>query len=833
MRKNRRDPMLAATLLSGALLAAPTAQAAVARKAAPPPPAPKAEQPGAQIVRVTVEPSSLTFQNGRDQRHLVVLGATRAGYSVDLTPTARFQPVAGLVRRTADGYLEPVKAGTGVVKVSAGGHTIAVPVRVQSVARPPISFVRDVAPILSKSGCNAGTCHGAAKGKNGFKLSLRGYDLDFDYHALVDDVQGRRFNRAAPEESLMLTKPIQAVPHQGGLVFEKGSASYNTIREWIAQGVKSDVGATARVDRVDVLPHNPTMALPGMKQSLVVIAHYPDGSTRDVTRQARFTSSVPEIAEVTDQGTVSSIRRGESPVQVSYEGQFVTSEFTVLGDRKGWKWAAQPEYNYIDQLVDAKLQKVKSLPAPVCTDAEFVRRAYLDLTGLPPQPSAARAFLADPRPSRDKREALIDTLIQSPDFDDHWTYKFADLLQVNPKYLGERGVQAFRSWIHDSIAQNLPYDRMVRELLTASGSAYENPAANYLRVVRDTSVATENVTQLFLGVRFSCNKCHDHPFERWTQNQYYQLGAYFAQVGFKPGKGGDESVFDRRDGDVMHPKTGTVVQPAFPVTWEPEPKKAEPRRELLAEWLTSPKNPFFAKSMTNRIWSYFLGRGIIDPVDDIRNSNPPANAALLDALTADFVKSGFDLRHLMRTITRSRVYQASIDTNRWNEDDRINFSHQVARRLSAEQLIDAIDMATGSVPRYPGVPEGTRAQQLPDTRVATGGFLDLFGRPARESPCECERTSEVSLGQALNLMNGSTIADAINDPKGRVAALVQSTPDDARVVEEVYLAAFARYPTRVETDTAAKHIRTAKSRLEGTQDLMWALINSPAFLFNR
>ncbi|HEU4752365.1 MAG TPA: DUF1553 domain-containing protein, partial [Armatimonadota bacterium] len=335
------------------------------------------------------------------------------------------------------------------------------------------------------------------------------------------------------------------------------------------------------------------------------------------------------------------------------------------------------------------------------------------------------------------------------------------------------------------------------------------------------------------GVRFSCNKCHDHPFERWTQSQYYQLGAYFAQVGYKPGQPGAEIVFDKDAGDVMHPKNGRVVPPAFPVDYTGEPQVKTTRREALALWLTSAENPYFAKSTANRIWSYFLGRGIIDPVDDIRSGNPPSNAALLDALTEDFVKSGFDLRHLMRTIVRSRTYQASIATNRWNEDDSVNFSHQVARRLTAEQLMDAIAQATGSPQHYPGVPVGTRAQQLPDTHVASGSFLDLFGRPPRESPCECERTSEVSLAQALNLMNGETISQSIADPNGRVASLVKSVPENNKLVEEIYLATMCRLPTPKELAAATKHISTAKDRQEGAQDLMWALINSPAFLFNR
>ncbi len=795
-------------------------------------PKPAASDPEA-VVSLKLEPSSLTFLNKRDGRRVVVSGIRRDGTAVDLTPVARYTLPTGLLTRDRDGYFLPAKTGRGSVTVAAGGLTAPLAINVRSVAPAPISYMRDVQPILSKAGCTAGTCHGSAKGKNGFKLSLRGYDPEWDYHALVDDVNGRRVNRAAPDQSLMLLKPSQLVPHQGGLVFDQNSRHYDIIKRWIAEGVKYDVDHVGRVSKVEVLPRNPTMPLSHMKQTLLVIAHYPDGTNRDVTRDARFTSSVPEIAEVTDAGVVSSIRRGESAVQVVYEGQYATGEFTVLGDRTGWKWAKRPELNFIDKLVDAKLMRVKSQAAPLCSDSDFLRRAYLDLIGLPPAPEVSRAYLEDNRESTVKRAELIDRLLQSPEFDDHWTYKFADLLEVNRKYLGDKGVQAFRAWIHDAIASNKPYDQFVRELLTATGDAFTNPATNYMRVQRDTSLATENVTQLFLGVRFSCNKCHDHPFERWTQNQYYQFGAFFAQVGYKPDTAGEEAVYDRGTGEIQHPKTGNSVSPAFPVSYTGSPANLQDRREALAAWVTSPKNPFFARSMANRVWSYFLGRGIIDPVDDIRNSNPPSNGPLLEALTDEFVKSGFDLRHLMKLIVSSRVYQSSISTNHWNLDDHVNFSHQVARRLPAEQLLDTITLATGAPQNYQGVPKGTLAQQLPDTKVASGGFLDLFGRPARESPCECERTSEVSLAQALNLMNGATISEAISNPEGRVTNLVKTVPDDGRLIEEVYLSTMCRLPTAIESATALKHIRTATNRLEGAQDLMWALINSPAFLFNR
>jgi hypothetical protein len=794
------------------------------------------------VVALRVQPAVMALENIRDARRVLVSGRTKEGQWIDLSRTAKLVPASAAVTVDREGYIQPVKVGTARVVVMAGGQKTELPVTVKSVANPPVSFVREVMPIISRVGCNAGTCHGSAKGKNGFKLSLRGYDPAYDHAALIDDVSGRRFNRAEPSQSLMLLKATQGVPHQGGLIFEVGSRPYRILKQWIAEGVKLD--QASRVQSLEILPAAPEMDLPGRSQQMLVIARYPDGSTRDVTRDAVYSNSVPDVATVTPEGRVTAVRRGETAILVRYEGAYATSGMLVMGDRRGFRWAEQPENNYVDRLVYQKLQRIKVLPSELCSDDEFLRRVYLDLVGLPPTPEQTRAFLKDtgaepntsrlaPDASRLKREAVIDRLLESPEFVDHWTNKWADLLQANRKYLGEKGVWAFRRWIQQAVASNMPYDQFARTLLTASGNSYENPAASYFRVARDTSTATENVTQLFLGVRFACAKCHDHPFEKWTQNQYYQLGAFFAQVGVKGGEDGDETVYLKPEGgEVNHPKDGRVMAAVVPVGHVSKGTKAADRRELLATWLTSAENPFFAQAMANRLWSYFLGRGIIDPVDDIRTSNPPSNPALLDALTADFVKSGFDLKHLMRTITRSRVYQHSLKANRWNERDP-NFSRAEPRRLTAEQLLDSISVATGAPQKFDGIPVGFRAAQLPDSQVASGGFLDLFGRPARESPCECERTSQVSLGQALNLVNGPTIAEAIIAPEGRIARLLKESVSNRQLVEEIYLATICRLPKPAELNQAYAHLAKAGSRAEGAQDLMWALINTPAFLFNR
>ena len=790
-----------------------------------------ADNPPPDSIRIT--PSSLILDGPRDARRVLVTGVAADGSTFDLTSTAKYETPAAVAVDPA-GFFHPKSDGRHTIKVSAGGKTADFAILVKdSTKTRPVSFVRDVMPTISRVGCNAGTCHGSAKGKKGFKLSLRGYDPDFDYAQLVDDLAGRRFNRSAPEQSLMLLKPATAVPHEGGFVLDPESAHYALLRDWISEGVSSDVGKTTRVDRLEVFPNVVDLAKEGQTQQMLVLAHYPDGTNRDVTADAVFTSSVPDTALVTPAGLVTSVRRGEASILVRYEGAYGVANLTVMGDRSGYEWKPRPNANYIDALVDKKLQKVKILPSGLCSDEEFLRRASLDLTGLPPTPEHVRAFLADKTETMAKRDKAIDAMIDSPEFVSHWTHKWADLLQANRKLLGDKSTWAFDRWIEKSIATNQPYDRMVRELMTARGGSIDNPTVNYFRAQKEPTVALENATQLFLGIRFSCNKCHDHPFERWTQNQYYGMAAFWGQVGTKDGsREGEQVVFDKGDGEVTHPKDGRVMPPTFPYEHAGQVAKVGARREQLADWLTSPDNPYFAKSVSNRVWSYFLGRGIIDPVDDIRSGNPATNPELLDALEKDFVAHKFDLRHLMRTIARSRTYQASIATNKFNADDSANFSHATPRRLTAEQLLDAIDAAAGRRPQFPGVPVGFRANQLPDSQVG-GSFLDLFGRPPRDTPCECERSSEVSLSQALNLVNGPTIADALIEPLGRISLLMKSNPDDAKIVEEMYLAALSRLPNADELTKAKLYVSQAASKSEGAQDLLWALINSPAFLFNR
>jgi hypothetical protein len=702
-------------------------------------------------------------------------------------------------------------------------------------AEEQVTFLRDVAPIVNKAGCTQGACHGAAKGKNGFKLSLRGYDPRFDYEALLYDLSARRFNRADPGQSLMLLKPTMDVAHGGGLRFEKNSDYYKIIYKWIAEGVPFGDPAKDSVAEMNVEPKEVFLQRPGATASLKVSVKFADGQSRDVTREANIESNVPTVAPVdVKSASVNGERIGEATLMVRYQGKFSMIPVTVLNPKEGFAWKALPQYNFIDQKIDAKLEKLHIQPSPMADDATFLRRVSLDLTGEIPAPAAIRAFVADTTPTHEKRARIIDRLIASPAYVDHWTVKWGDLLQSNRKYLGEKGVYEFQDWIRQSIASNKPYDKWVHEMLTARGSSYDNPAANYFRVTREAKPTMEKTTQVFLGVRMVCTQCHDHPFERWTQNQYYQMSAFFSAVGLRAGyEVGEEIVYDQRaDYEMKHPKTGRVVKPVFIVSLNnPAPiPDDQRRRDALADWVTSRDNPFFAQAIANRIWSYFLGRGIIDPVDDIRASNPPANPALLEALTKDVIDHDFDLQHLMRNIANSRVYQTSFVPNEWNAKDRDNFSRAYPRRLTAEELMDAVSTAAGARPDFPGTPEDTDAQQIVDPHVGEEGFLDVFGRPVRETSCECERRSDFSLPQALNLVNGATISDAVADPKGRVARLVLSGKDDKAIVEELYLAALGRFPDAAESERGVKYL-AGGAKASRTQDLMWALLNSKGFLY--
>jgi len=770
--------------------------------------------PGTRLVSISAEPAQLELKHKYDYRQLVLTGKLDSGDTLDVT---RMATTAGgdLVNVSPTGLVRPVANGKAELLFEAHGQSVKVPLSVTGVDQPyQVDYLLDVQPAISRMGCNAGTCHGSQDGKNGFKLSLRGYDPIHDTRAFADDLGARRINRASPASSLMLLKAAGTVPHVGGQLTKPGEPYYEMIKSWIADGCRLDL-TSPRVENIELSPVNPVVQRAGMKQQLRVMATYSDGSVRDVTAEAFVGSGNEDVAKIAEPALATALRRGEAPLLARFEGRYTATTLTVMGDREGFAWQDEPAYNYIDELVYKKLRRVKTLPSPLCDDADFLRRIHIDLTGLPPTAEQVEAFMADQRESRIKRQEVIDRLVGGPQYVEYWTNKWADLLQVNRKFLGQEGAVAFRNWIKQAIASNMPYDRFVREIVTASGSNRNNPAAAYYKTLRTPEELMENTTQLFLAVRFNCNKCHDHPFERWTQDQYYHLAAYFAQVGLKtdPASGGRkiggtavegakplfEVVYDRGAGEVQHQRTGNVAPPEFPYKHEFPQAEQAARREQLANWLTSKNNRYFATSYVNRVWAYLLGVGLIEPIDDIRAGNPPTNPELLDRLTGQFIDSGFDVQDLIRTICKSRTYQRSIETNRFNEDDQINYSHAQARRLPAEVLYDAVHQVTGSVSQFPGLPSGLRAAELPDVGVKLpSGFLDQFGRPARESSCECERTSNLMLGPVLALINGPTIGDAISDPNNAIAELVASDASDEKIVERLFLRILNRPPSRQE-----------------------------------
>ncbi|MEC9093706.1 MAG: DUF1549 and DUF1553 domain-containing protein [Planctomycetota bacterium] len=768
---------------------------------------------GIAIHKIEISPSTLDLNGRFSYRQLLITGKSTDGQTVDLTRMATLVSKPDFTTINNQKIVTLQGNGTGEIVFRVLGKDIKVNVSAQNFNQKKTpSFIKDVQPVLSRLGCTAGTCHGSKDGKGGFKLSLRGYDSIFDYRGFTDDLSARRINRVAPDQSLMLLKASGSIPHVGGQLTKPGEAYYEIIRDWIAKGVPFNQ-KTPRVQSIEIFPKNPILPRANLKQQIQVVATYADGSTRDVTREAFVESGNIEIIKEEKGGLVSVLRRGEAPVLVRYEGAYAATTLTVMGDRKGFEWKPPKEFNYIDAHVYNKLERMKILPSELCSDDEFCRRIYIDITGLPPTPEVLIQFRNDNRPTQQKREAMIDELVGNRAYVEHWTNKWADMLQVNRKFLGEEGAIALRNWVKQQIALNIPYDQYARSVLTASGSNFENPPAAYYKVLRNPADIMENTTHLFLSVRFNCNKCHDHPFEKWTQDQYYNLSAYFAQVGRKEdmafaGKkiGGTavegakplvEVIFDKDSGEMKHERTGQVVAPATPFPIDKVASQGLTRREQLANWMTSPENQYFARSYVNRLWGYLFGTGIIDPIDDIRAGNPPTNPELLDALEKDFIQSGFDIQHMIRTICKSRTYQHSIKTNQWNEDDTINYSHCIPRRLPAEVLYDSIHAVTGTMLRINGVPVGFRAAELPDAGLKVP-FLDDFGKPVRESVCECERSGEVLMKAVMKLVNGPTVDQAINNPSNAITKMVAEIKDDRELIRRLYQRILCRDPGEQE-----------------------------------
>jgi hypothetical protein len=784
-----------------------------------------------RFVGVAVSPTTIRLNGPGAVYSILVDGKTADGRIVDLTSEAHFRSLgptyasvspSGLVRGVADG-------STRIV-VEAGGRTLELSATVEGSTRPrKYHFENDVIPLFSRFGCNSSGCHGKAEGQNGFKLSVFGFDPAADYAALIKEARGRRVFPAAPDNSLLLRKISGQVPHGGGVRIAQGTGAYEVLRGWIAAGTPFGDEGAPTVAGLRVEPHERRLAMRG-RQQLRVVARYSDGREVDVTRLARFQVNNEGLASVSAAGAVTA---GEAPGEVAVMAGFMGAVdiFRALVPRREIivSYPKLAENNFIDGLVFQKLRKLNIVPSEGCDDADYLRRVYLDIIGTLPTAAEARRFFADKR--ADRRARLADELLDRPEFADYWALKWADLLRVDRQVLGHKGAYAFYKWIRESFAVNKPLDALAREVITAEGPLNEVGPANFYKVVPRAGDAASTVSQVFLGVRIACAQCHHHPFDRWSQNDYYGMEAFFAPVGVRGGSR-RETVLSSGDPETRHPRTGERIFAHALATKPPAKSTAGERRQVLAQWLTASDNPWFARNLANRAWAHFLGRGLIEPVDDVRETNPPSNPELLDALAQYLVASKYDFKKLIRVIVASRVYQLSSKPNRTNAGDEQNYSRALFKRIDAEVLLDMVCQATGVGERFHGVPAGTRALQLWDSKVPHY-FLKLFGRPVRASACECERSHEPGVAQVLHLMNSPEVHAKLIHEGGYLAKMVARTKDDAALIEDLYLTFFSRLPTAREKAAALAYLgKEAGKRRDATEDLAWSMLNSLEFIFN-
>jgi hypothetical protein len=739
----------------------------------------------------------------------------------------------------ASGLITAQGDGSATVTVRHGPGVAALPVTVREFAPgPPINFANQVVPIFTKLGCNSGGCHGKASGQNGFRLSLLGFEPALDYETLVLEGRGRRLFPAAPERSLLIQKASGKVPHGGGRKLEPGSHEYRLITRWIAAGMPRGRAEDPTVARIEIYPDRRVLAR-GATQQVVVTAHYTDGSTEDVTRWAQYQSNELDVASVADGGRArAGDLSGQAAIMARYQGQVAVLRATVP---LGLPIASYPDFpaaNFVDEQALKQWKALGLVPSEPCTDAEFIRRSSLDITGTLPAAAETRAFVADT--DSDKRAKLVDRLLARPEYATFFATKWADILRNKREGNAQlqTGTYRFYGWIRQNLASNTSYDRFARSVLAASGTPESTPPVVWYRHLRTPDAFVDDTAQVFLGMRLQCAKCHHHPFERWSQDDYYGFAAFFARVGRKPTavsqRNGrmDEAIFSARQGAVAHPKTGKVMDPRGLGSDVSPVAAADDPRQKLVDWLADPKNPYFGRAVVNRYWAHFFGRGIVEPTDDMRVTNPPANPELLDALSDDFVKSGFDLKHLVRTICTSRVYGLSSVPNEYNARDKQSFARHYPRRIGAEVLLDAISQVTGVPSSFGGMPPGTRAIELPDESVGST-FLDTFGRPKRDTACECERVTDASLGQSLMLLNSDDVQAKLTTAGGRADALVKDARPDSEKFQELFWAAFGRAPSSGETTTALAHLDARKDKKkEAYEDILWALVNAKEFQFN-
>jgi len=735
-------------------------------------------------------------------------------------------------------FIRHARISTLGFAVLLGGVTL-------SRAADDVLFRREVMAVLSKAGCNAGACHGNATGKGGFKISLRGQDPDLDWQALTRDQAGRRVNLLAPENSLILLKPTAMLAHEGGQRFAVGSPEYDILLRWLKGGAPDSGIKAPKLVKIDVAVPEHVIIEPAKDVKFRVTAKFADNTERDVTRFAVYEPN-NQLVKVSLDGLVTREKAGETTILVRYLNQQVPVPLAFIPARADFVWSDPPANNYIDEQIDKKLRLLRMNPSELCSDAAFIRRAYLDLLGFIPPADAARTFIADTAP--DKRARLIDTLLERPEFADFWALKWSDLLKLEPRQLDAPGVRVFHDWIRDSIAKNKPLDQFAREIIDARGSTLQNPPANWWRANRDPETRAESTARVFLGTQLRCAQCHNHPFDRWTQDDYYNWAGLFARIDYKLSdeKGtdkndkhefkGDQTVLIVPKASVINVRTGDTAKPHF--LGAEAPKTSKDRDELLAlgDWL--PHSPMFARTQVNRVWYHLLGRGLVDPVDDFRASNPATHPGLLETLSKDFATHGYDLRWLIRTITASRTYQLSAQPNSTNADDELNNSHAFVTRLTAEQMLDSMSAALATPLPLENAPAGTRVAQLAGGRkhyrplsTDVDFFEASFGKPPRLIASDCERTNETAMPQVFQLISGPLMQKLLTRKDNALGKLLAAEQDNAKVIDQLFWLTLTRAPSPAELTRCTALFGDNKDRRKAAEDLAWALLNSKEFVF--
>lgn len=795
------------------------------------PVAPAATPANPNIVRLSVFPAEVSLTTTRDRQSLVAQVEYQNGLTQDVTGQIQWSLPNQEQARLEGSTLYPVADGQVALTASFQGHTATIPITVaRATETPKISFKMDVMPIFMRCGCNTGSCHGAARGKDGFRLSLFGFDPDGDHMRLTREQIGRRINFAMPENSLLLEKALGTVSHSGGSLIKQGDQYHQTLLEWIRDRAEKDPGPVPTVTDLEIYPEGGVLNGEGTTQQLTVRAKYSDGTDRDVTSLAYFSTSNDNSGKIDQNGIVTAGARGEAFIMARFDTHTVGRHFIVLPKDLEFQWASPPANNYIDELMYAKWRRLRINPSQLCSDETFIRRVSLDICGMLPTAAERDAFVADTDPA--KREKLVDTLLERKEFVELWVMKWAELLQIrSTNTVSYKSALLYFNWLQEKIANDVPIDQMVRELLSSKGGTFANPATNYYQMETDTLKVAENVAQVFMGMRIQCAQCHNHPFDRWTMDDYYSFAAFFSQVGRKPAEDPREVVvFNSGGGDVRHLVDNRVMPPKFLGGAQPEIKPGQDRREIMVNWLASPENPYFADNLSNLVWAHFFGKGIINPVDDVRISNPPVNEPLLAELGKRFTDYNYNFKSLVRDICNSRTYQLATQPNETNATDETNFSRRYLSRLRAEVLLDVISQATDTGNKFQGLAYGARAVQIADGNTSNY-FLTTFGRAKRETVCSCEVVTEPNLSQALHLLNGNTV-----NQKCREGGLVKTMIEDGRtpeeVLDEIYKRCLSRLPTEKEKASLLPSLEAAENKITPLEDIFWAVLNSREFLFN-